>query len=192
MMLRLRALSLKKRGRPAHVPTVATRRQVIEFSAMGLTQMQISKLLGISSVTLVKSYREELDTAEARALFNVANNLYNIATDPTNKSSAAAAMFWMKTRGGWREKNRLDEMEQKAIETAEGSGKPQQVLDPRLLTVEQRQALREIVTVAAQAMMGNGQAAIEHQGDDDEGDDGDYDDSDDGDDGGNEVNETTE
>ena len=178
-MLRERALKpLKKRGRPRHEPTEATRRQVIEFSAMGLTNLQVSKLLGISSVTLARNYREELDTAEARANFNVANNLYNIATDPTNKSSASAAMFWMKTRARWRESNRLDEMEHKAAELAEAGANKNQTLDPRLLSVEQRQALREIVTVAAQAMMGNGASdanVIEHQADEpeEEEDDGD-------------------
>ena len=144
----------KRRGRPSHVPNEGTRRQVMQFCAMGLSRRQISKLLAIGEQTMYKYYRPELDTAESQALFQVANNLYNIATDPTNKSSAAAAMFWMKTRGGWREKNRLDELEQQATDKAEGGSTGNQVLDPRLLSLEQRQALREIVTVAAQAMMG--------------------------------------
>ena len=173
---------MPKRGRPPHKPTEATRRQVMQFSAMGLTKRQIAKLLAIGEGSMYKYYRNELETAESQALFNVATNLYNIATDPTNKSSAVAAMFWMKTRGGWREKNRLDEMEQKAIETAEGSGNSQQVLDPRLLSLEQRQALREIVTVAAQAMMGKPVDAnlIEHDGEGDEGEEGEEDEGDEG------------
>jgi len=74
----------------------------------------------------------------------VADNLYNIATNPDHKSSAAAAMFWMKTRLGWRETNRT--------EVTGPDGQPLRVettaIDPRTLSAEQRDQLRDILMTA--------------------------------------------
>jgi DNA-binding XRE family transcriptional regulator len=95
----------KKRGRgqPPHEPTQQQRKMVESMSAYGIPQEDISKVVGINRTTLAKHYREELDTATAKACAKVAETLYRQATDVKNPRSATAAIFWLKTRGGWRE-----------------------------------------------------------------------------------------
>lgn len=145
----------KKLGRRSHVPTELTRNQVLMFCGMGLTHGQISKLLNISTPTLYKNYRTELDTGAARMNFNVANNLYNIATDPTHKSGAQAAMFWMKTRAQWRETNRLEHTgaDGQPISTTNTSVR---TIDASVLNSEQRQALRELMESALATALQSG------------------------------------
>lgn len=143
----LKDKAIKKLGRKSHVPTELTKNQVLMFCGMGLTHGQICKLLDISTPTLYKNYRAELDTGAARMNFNVANNLYNIATDPTHKSGAQAAMFWMKTRAQWRETNRLEHTgaDGQPISTNNTSVR---TIDASVLNSEQRQALRELMESA--------------------------------------------
>ena len=168
-----------KAGRKPHEPTKVTRNQVLMFCGMGLTHGQICKLLDISTPTLYKNYRAELDTGEAQMNFNVANNLYNIATDPTHKSGAQAAMFWMKTRARWRETNRL--------EHTGPDGQPIQnqvsavrTIDASALNADQRQALRELMESALATALQNGTNGgnlIDHQ---DEPEEDDYEEEDSG------------
>lgn len=161
------------KGRKPHAPTELSRNQVLMFCGMGLTHGQICKLLDISLPTLYKNYRTELDTGTARMNFNVANNLYNIATDPTHKSGAQAAMFWMKTRAQWRETNRLEHTgpDGQPIATNNTSVR---TIDASALNAEQRQALRELMESALATAITSGANAqlIEH-------DDGDEDDDED-------------
>ena len=70
----------------------------------GLTQEQISKIVGISENTLKKYFQDELDNGVSRINSAVAQNLFSIATSK-EPGSVAAAIFWMKTRGRWRETN---------------------------------------------------------------------------------------
>lgn len=92
----------KSAGRPAHKPTDKDRKIVSFASAIGLTQDQIGGLIGIHDETLRVYYRDELDFGTASANMKVGQNLFNIATGSTPQA-ASAAMFWMKTRAGWRE-----------------------------------------------------------------------------------------
>lgn len=94
-------------GRPPYVATDKDRKQVLIMAGIGLTQEQISKILGISDDTLRKHYRDELDTAEARMNAQVAQNLFSIATSK-GQGAVSAATFWMKTRAQWRETNRTE------------------------------------------------------------------------------------
>lgn len=122
------------------------RKQVGDFMAMGFTHNDIAKLLYISDETLRRHYRKELDTAKIKSNFNVAKNLYNIATDPEHRSSAQAAIFWAKTQMGWRE------VERKEVTGANGGPLliegASDVIDSRSLSPDQRQALRDILTMA--------------------------------------------
>jgi len=52
--------------------------------------------------TLRKHYREELDTGHFKATAKVAESLFRKATGD-GAQSVTAAIFWLKTRGGWRE-----------------------------------------------------------------------------------------
>lgn len=94
----------RPRGRPPHVPTDRDRRQVEIMTGLGLTQEQIGKILGVSEDTLQRHYADEIESGVAKANAKVAQNLFNIATS-RESGSVAAAIFWMKSRGKWRETN---------------------------------------------------------------------------------------
>jgi predicted acetyltransferase len=71
------------------------------MAAFGIAQGEIARSVGIRSAkTLRRHFREELDRAETEAIARVAQNLYQMATSGKN---VAAAIFWLKVRGGWRE-----------------------------------------------------------------------------------------
>ena len=58
----------KKRGRPPHLPTADTRKQVYELSRVGTRYEDIAEVLSISDDTLVKHYKKEL-FANLRVLY---------------------------------------------------------------------------------------------------------------------------
>ena len=89
-------------SRTPHQPTEKQRQMVQIAKAAGLTDDQVSGLIGIDLKTLRKHYRSELDNANSRAIAAVAANLYKRATSDA-KEAVPAAIFWLKTRGGWRE-----------------------------------------------------------------------------------------
>jgi hypothetical protein len=91
-------------GRPPHEPTRETRRVVEHHAAIGTLHQQIAKLLQISLNTLKKHYREELDLGLARANTVVGGTLFTEA----KRGNITAAIFWMKTRGGWRETAKIE------------------------------------------------------------------------------------
>lgn len=88
-------------GMPAHQPTEETRNLVKTWARVGTTQLVIARELGISEDTLSKYYACELADASARGVATVASSLYAkaIAGDTT------AMIFFLKTRGRWREKD---------------------------------------------------------------------------------------
>jgi len=89
-------------GRPAHKPDPVTRRQVEAMAAYGIPEADIATVIGIDPKTLRRHYRRELDTGHIKANTKVAENLYRRATGES-REAVTAAIFWMKTRGGWRE-----------------------------------------------------------------------------------------
>ena len=91
-------------GRPPHQPDSASRRLVEHHAAIGTLHQQIAKLLQLSLNTLKKHYREELDLGLARANAVVSGTLFTEA----KRGNITAAIFWMKTRGGWRETARIE------------------------------------------------------------------------------------
>lgn len=88
---------------PRHKPTDVTRRQVKAMAGYGLTQDQIASLLGVERQTIVKYYRQELDLGVIEANATVAQSLYRTATGPSSRDQVTAAIFWAKTRMGWKE-----------------------------------------------------------------------------------------
>jgi hypothetical protein len=86
----------------AHVPTQETRAKVWMMTASGVTQMQIAKVIGISDRTLRRHYGREFNCAVTEANTNVSRSLYNKAIGNTPQA-IPAAMFWLRTRAGWRE-----------------------------------------------------------------------------------------
>lgn len=101
----------KSGGRPPHQPTPQTRNLVALGCFANLTHDQIAKLVGISRNTLEIHYREELDTGAAKMLAKVANNIYQLALQNTDRKVAmTASIFILKTRGGWAEGKSVPEM----------------------------------------------------------------------------------
>lgn len=82
-----------------HEPTDKTRAEVSALSSFGNTQVEIGLYLGINVDTLTKYYRFELDTAVIKANAMVARSLFNKAV---NQDDLSAQIFWLKTRGKWR------------------------------------------------------------------------------------------
>ena len=89
-------------GRRAHRPDERGRRQVEALAAYGVPETDIARVVGIDPKTLRKHYRDELDLGATKATAKVAEFLFRKATTE-GPQCVTAAIFWMKTRGGWRE-----------------------------------------------------------------------------------------
>ena len=85
---------------------------VEHHAAIGTLHAQIAKLLGLSVNTLKKYYGEELELGLARANAVVSGTLFTEA----KRGNITAAIFWMKTRGGWRETSRVEHSTNAPIE----------------------------------------------------------------------------
>ena len=88
-------------GRPAHKPDPASRRQVEALAGYGIPEAEIAEVVGIDPKTL-RNYRGELKHGHVKANAKVAENLFRKATGE-GREAAIAAIFWLKTRAGWRE-----------------------------------------------------------------------------------------
>ena len=99
---------------PSHKPTEKTRAEVSALYSFGITQEEIAKYIGIDPKTLRLHYRSELDEAHVKANAKVGQFLFQNASGSTLKDGATysdcvrAAMFWAKTRMGWRETQNID------------------------------------------------------------------------------------
>lgn len=91
-------------GRKKFQPTPEQRKQVEAMSAYGIPQTEIAKCIGINKTTLLQYFREELDTANAKACAAVAGALYKKAMG----GDTTAMIFWMKTRAKWSEKIQVE------------------------------------------------------------------------------------
>jgi hypothetical protein len=85
-------------------PTEEQRRTVRAMSGFGIPQGDIATFLEIDTKTLRKHFRRELDRGMVEATAKVAQSLLRMATTGNN---VAAAIFWMKARAGWREKQEI-------------------------------------------------------------------------------------
>ena len=89
-------------GRPSHKPDAGVRRQVEAMAAYGVPEADIARVIGIDAKTLRKHYPAELDTGHIKANSKVAESLFRKATGE-GPQSVTAAIFWLKTRGRWKE-----------------------------------------------------------------------------------------
>jgi hypothetical protein len=105
-------LEKRGRGQPPHEPTEKTRATVKAMSAYGIPQEQVARVLDIDSKTLRLHYRDELDLGVIEANAQVAKTLFQQATKEGNTT---AAIWWTKSRMGWKEKQELQH-------TGEGGG----------------------------------------------------------------------
>jgi hypothetical protein len=75
---------------------------------------EVAAYIGIDDKTLYKYYRDELENSAIKANANVGKFLYQAASGQSLKDGATysdcvrAAMFWAKTRMGWRETQHID------------------------------------------------------------------------------------
>ena len=80
------------------------RRMARVIAGLGVSRRQIAKYLGIDDTQLQMLLGDELDQAEADVNSKVAKALFTMATQ---KNNVAAAIFWMKARAGWRERQEI-------------------------------------------------------------------------------------
>ncbi|HQM87616.1 MAG TPA: helix-turn-helix domain-containing protein [Methylotenera sp.] len=98
-------------SKPLHQPTEKTRAEIIALRSYGVPIKEVAAYIGIDDKTLYKYYREELENSATKANANVGKFLYQAAsgqaltTGATYSDCVRAAMFWAKTRMGWKETN---------------------------------------------------------------------------------------
>jgi hypothetical protein len=83
----------------AHVPSDESRKLVRTLVAVGIRFEDIASKLDIGQDTLVKYYRRELDEGRIDANASIGKTLFEQA----KAGNTAAAIFWLKTRAGWKE-----------------------------------------------------------------------------------------
>ncbi|WP_211879917.1 hypothetical protein [Plastoroseomonas hellenica] len=81
------------------------RRTVKAMAGFGVPQEDIAKHIEIDPKTLRLHFRRELDAGVLEANAKVAQSLFHMATQGKN---VAAAIFWLKARAGWREKQEIE------------------------------------------------------------------------------------
>jgi len=98
-------------SKPLHQPTEKTRAEIVALRSYGVPIKEVAFYIGIDDKTLYKYYRDELELSSTKANANVGKFLYQaasgqaLATGATHSDCVRAAMFWAKTRMGWKETN---------------------------------------------------------------------------------------
>jgi hypothetical protein len=85
-------------------PDEASRRRVEALAGYGVSEADIARVLAMEPATLRRLYRAELDSGHIKTNSKVAENLFRKATGE-GREAVIAAIFWLKTRAGWRETN---------------------------------------------------------------------------------------
>jgi hypothetical protein len=91
-------------ARPPFQPTDEQRRMVRSLAAYGTKQDDIAIILELSSRTVRKHFRKELDRGALEANNKVAQALFKKAIE----GDTTSAIFWLKCRAGWRERGGLE------------------------------------------------------------------------------------
>ena len=86
-------------ARQPFVVNEALRQKVSHLAGLGVPQDDIANIIGCAPKTLRKHFRAELDRGVAEANAVIAGCLFATA----KAGNIAAMIFWMKTRGRWRE-----------------------------------------------------------------------------------------
>ena len=98
-------------SKPLHKPTEKTRAEIVALRSYGVPIKEVAAYIGIDDKTLYKYYRDELENSAIKANANVGKFLYQAASGQALTTGASysdcvrAAMFWAKTRMGWKETN---------------------------------------------------------------------------------------
>lgn len=92
-----------------HRPTPQTRALVASMAGLGHPQVAIAKQIGLGSkTTLEKHYRVELDQGMIMANNEVLSAFYETAKDPKHRQYAPVAIFWLKNRMGWHDRQGIE------------------------------------------------------------------------------------
>lgn len=75
-------------GKPAHHPTVETRRFVVEATRARIRQTEVAELLGITEVTLRKYYRQELNLGRTQVAHRASELIYRFLDKSPDELSA--------------------------------------------------------------------------------------------------------
>lgn len=145
-----------------HVATDETREGVMHASAFGIELDVLAKAMGIERDVLDEVYSDELAIGRSLLMNDLQTNLYNIGCDKFHKDSVRASMYLLGKLGGemYRDTNRfeLSGRNGQAIQIDQRT----QTIDPTLLSGDQRDALREILTSAMKlAALPEGERVIE-------------------------------
>jgi hypothetical protein len=135
-------------SRRAHRPDSTNRRQVEAMVAYGVPEEAIARVLAIDPKTLRKHYRDELDTGQIKATAKVAESLFRKATTD-GAQSVTAAIFWLKTRGGWRESPQSHQVEMGVCRVSEMSD--QELM--RIMGIADTSITREQAAVTARGII---------------------------------------
>ena len=90
--------------RKAYKPTNENRAKVEKLAAAGIRYEDIALFLDITRPTLDKYYKKELKIGHIKANAAVASKVYQEAIN----GNMTAALFWLKTRAGWRETQKVE------------------------------------------------------------------------------------
>jgi len=107
-------------SKPLHQPTDKTRAEIVALRSYGVPIKEVAAYIGIDDKTLYKYYKDELENSAIKANANVGKFLYQAAsgqaltTGATYSDCVRAAMFWAKTRMGWKETNAQEEENKEA------------------------------------------------------------------------------
>jgi len=82
-------------------PTPEQLRTARAMAGYGMPHVDIATFFDIDAKTLRKHFGRELELGSIEATAKVAQSLFRMATEGKH---VAAAIFWMKARAGWREK----------------------------------------------------------------------------------------
>jgi hypothetical protein len=128
------AVARKPRVAAVFRATDQQREEVEMMAAYGITNEAIAKVLRISTNTLERHFREELDNAASRAVTKMANALYKNGME----GNVTAQIFYLKTRGRWRETPTLHEI-------TGANGGPLEVIHTLLSDIDAKQREPKVI-----------------------------------------------
>ena len=79
----------------------AVKRTIRLMAGYQISEREIARALGLELRAMQIEFAEVLTTAKVDAKARVAETCYRLATDGKNPG---VTMFWLKTQGGWRDK----------------------------------------------------------------------------------------
>ena len=97
-----------------------TRAEIVALRSYGVPIKEVAAYIGIDDKTLYKYYKDELDNSAIKSKCQCRKVLYQAASGQALTTGASysdcvrAAMFWAKTRMGWKETNVQEEENKEA------------------------------------------------------------------------------